>query len=162
MFPDDPTTLSNVFNLLTTYKTDTKKKAIGNDSANNDRNTPREAIQLFQAKEEAEEAIRLTQEGMYADKVRMKNVICYKCFQAGKAFPPGIKPSDIPKEWHPRPNELLPKGIHCKDVQNTRSTGTVAKQVKPQPKECKEGKTKECITKGTISKEQVLLLQAAV
>ena len=168
-----PTTLSDAFNLLTTYKTDTKKKASSTDSTSDDRNTPREAIQLFQAEEEVEEAITLTQGGTYADKVRM-NIICYKCFQPGhyvtectfpaaKEFPPGVKPSDIPKEWHPRPNEVLPKGVHFKDDEaNTCSTGTVVKQVKLQPKERKERKTKERTADGTISKEQVLLLQAAV
>ena len=170
-----PTTLSDAFNLLTTYKTtgDTKKKVVGNDSGSDDRNTPREAIQLFQADEEAEEAITLTQGSTYADKVR-KNIICYKCFQPGhyvtectfpaaKEFPPGVKPSDIPKEWHPRPNEVLPKGVHFKDdPTNICTTRAVVKQNESQTKERKERKTKERTAKDVISKEQVLLLQAAV
>ena len=126
-----PASLGDAFNLLTSYKTDVKKKATGDDSGNDKRNTPREEIQLFQAEEE----ITLTQEGTYADRARLA-IICYKCLQPGhyvtecsfptaKAFPPGINRSDIPKEWHLRPNKVLPKGVHWKDVpMDTRSTGT--------------------------------------
>ena len=105
---------------------------------------------------------------------KSERILSVKCFQPGhyvtectfpaaKEFPPGVKPSDIPKEWHPRPNEVLPKGVHFKDDQtNICRTGAVVKQKESQTKERKERKTKERTAKDVISKEQVLLLQAAV